>query len=329
MNYIKLVIYIVLILFVFSIVGCGNGNKNNTSIATESDSHSSTTKIVESQSTTSILPASANSDNASSTVSDSSKSSTDSAIVPANKTTYKIYSGVEIDSIRKEKEDAIARKSLEEYKNVMLKLQRQFSYYDLTIASIKKNMIQNFWYEDNAFNWQQNTIDATKYVDNIPEYSPIYSGISLDDIHFIALSQPTRKESQKYSDVVNKIIGEKNETDFLSGFNNLANSKGYYALDIYVDDLLCLDRRISIDGIKFTLDGSIDIKNKQMENLSISTNDISLNNYLKKYNREVNYSKELKNKSWNLFLFKKRELQPYSILISLKTYNNEFVELKK
>lgn len=190
-------------------------------------------------------------------------------------------------------------------------------------------MIQNFWYEDNAFDWQQNTQDATKYIDNVPEYSAIYSGISLDDIHFVALSQPISEESQKYSDVVNKISDKQNEMDFLKGFSNIANSNGYCALDVYVDDLLCLNRKISLDGIKFTVDGRINIEYDQMENISINPNDSGLNSYLKKYNREVNYTKELKNKAWNLFLFKKRESLPYSILINLKTYNKELVELKK
>jgi hypothetical protein len=294
MKYSKTLICIVVVFFAFLIVGCGNDNKiNSSNSSVQSDNY---------------LPTS------------------DKILLDKPD---KVYSSLEIDDIRKEKEESIAKNTLEEFKQAMTDLQKQFSYYDLTIASIKNKMIQNFWYEDNAFEWQQDMQDAIKYVDNIPEYSPIYSGISVDDISFLVLSQPLNKESQKYEDVINKISGNSNEMEFLTGINTIANNNGYYAIDIYVDDLLCLDRKIEIDGIRFTLDGSIDIEDNQFENLRIQPDDIELEEYLNKYNREINYSKELKNKSWNLILFNKKELQPYSIVIRCRTYDDEWVELKK
>lgn len=238
----------------------------------------------------------------------------------------KKYTSSYIYNIRQKKEETIAKKILSEYKDTLLRLDKEFSYYDLAVATIRKNMMDNFLYNDDDISWLNNVPNANDYLSKSPKYSPVFSALSLDDILFITVAQPMEKDTYKYKNATDQLCNSKDELEFLEGFKNLANSKGYYALDVYVEDLLKLNRSIKLKGIRFTQDGSFKLEDS-FHNLKNKPDDIALEKYLNKYKREVNYGNELHEGKWNLFLFDKKEVQPFSILIEFNSCDEQMVEL--
>jgi hypothetical protein len=212
----------------------------------------------------------------------------------------------------------------------MYELEDNLTSYNLAIARIKSvlgGML--FSFQEEIPNFEQLTPNAYKALRNIPDYYPIYSSVSLDYINFIAILQPISEESIEYKVLVNEISGDESEWDFLKGLNEFTESKGYYAIDLYVEDMIASDRLLNFKGIRLNDSDSLVIEAPR-ENITECLNDSKLNDYLQMNQRQVNYGSELKNKEWNLFLFEKRDVQPRGIILDLKTYNDgEHLELNK
>ncbi len=231
----------------------------------------------------------------------------------------KEYTDEEIDKLIEDKSADIDTLAMKEYTDSMYKLENEYTSYNLAIAKIKSCLGEMvFSTQDEIPNFELLTPKAYRALKNTPEYYPIYSSVSVDFISFIALSQQIDNNSNEYKTAVNKIRKDESEWDFLNGLNKLADSKGYYVIDLYVEDLLTSDRTVKIKGIRLNNGGSIKLEGSK-ENIIDSKNEPELDEYLKKYKRQINYGDYLKNGQWNLFIFEKRDVQPDEIILDLMT----------
>ena len=242
----------------------------------------------------------------------------------------KVYTDKEIEKLISDKFENIDIIAMKEYKDFMYLLENNFSYYNLCIASINACLGEMvFSTQDEIPNFEELTPKAFKALRTLTEYSPVYSSVSLDYIKFIALTQPISDKSKEFKDAVNELRNDEKEWEFLKGFNKLTEEKGYYAIDLYVEDMLADNRILKFKGIRLNDRDSL-VLEAEKENITESINDPEIVEYLKKYNRRVNYSDEFQNKQWNLFLFKKRDVQPKGIILELKTYGRrELLELSQ
>jgi hypothetical protein len=224
----------------------------------------------------------------------------------------RIYTNEEIDVARNDKEGEIEKQLLLDYIDNTYQLEEEFSYYDLSLALIYEGMLDNFLAAGSAKDWLEYHPTAYKYLSEAPDYNPVFSGLSLDDIKYIAISQPMDKRSYDFSEAVDQLRGEEKELEFLEGFKTLADEKGYYVIDLYVEDLLELNRQIDFEGIYFR---EYESNEDNFSLITTKPDDIELQNYLDKYQREVNYSNELQERKWNLFLFEKRSDLPKEVSI--------------
>ena len=239
----------------------------------------------------------------------------------------RIYNRDEIEKILDNKEKSIMSIIKIEYKESMYRLEEELTCYNKVIAAINYNIggFHYYLYKDNNEPiWSTETPRAYEYIKNRPEFPMVYSGISNDYIKVIVILQPIYEEHSQYKEVVNDMRGNEKEYEFINGLRSIMGSKGYYAVDIYVEDLLELNRELSFDRIVL-LDDWEDYNVEEKRNLSKNQNDAELEKYLKHYQREVNYSNSLNNKEWNLFLFQKTEQQPYNICIGLTTFGKHEV----
>lgn len=153
--------------------------------------------------------------------------------------------------------------------------------------------------------------------DNISSFSVIYSGVSSDNILFIAIVQPQMSNNFDLADLVNDITGTKNEMEILSNIMTI-EPDGFYAIDLYAEDLLRTKDMIKTDSLKLKFDdGNESFINKDKK---------EINAYLKVYDRKIKTDLTLSDKSWNLFLFNNKYLDPDEINIQV---NGELVKLTK
>ncbi|WP_273321569.1 hypothetical protein [Vallitalea guaymasensis] len=153
--------------------------------------------------------------------------------------------------------------------------------------------------------------------DNISSFSVIYSGVSSDNILFIAIVQPQMSNNFDLADLVNDITGTKNEMEILSNIMTI-EPDGFYAIDLYAEDLLGTKDMIKTDSLKLKFDdGNESFINKDKK---------EINAYLEVYDRKIKTDLTLSDKSWNLFLFNNKYLDPDEINIQV---NGELVKLTK
>lgn len=159
--------------------------------------------------------------------------------------------------------------------------------------------------------------------------SPILYGDTSDHIYLFAIGTPLTDENQKYREAVSRIRGREDEYDFLLGLYNLLDSKGYYAIDMYVEDGLDLNRKIPFTGVKIQeTPGTYSIDERdRIDNITEPIDDTALAEHLKRYNREANYSGQLFNRQWNLIIFPKPDIIPRELRVHIKTYRGDGAHL--
>ncbi|MGI6084925.1 MAG: hypothetical protein ACOYIF_05705 [Acetivibrionales bacterium] len=233
------------------------------------------------------------------------------------------YTLEEIDKMIEDRND-ITDPLVEQYIYWMHELDREYTPKNLIMAAKYRNIGGVYFFRKEAVaengytDWEKETPNAVQYMKRQP-YIPIVSEITADFILITAIVQPIGDDEYKeFYDLMNETRNLQNEVEFLKGLNEL----GYYAVDIYVDDLLLSDREIPCNGIKMYEEYAIDLE-ERFDNLTEMPNDDALIDYLKKYNRNINFSKQLKNKEWNLFLFNKRNNQPANISLYIRTHNTK------
>ena len=151
--------------------------------------------------------------------------------------------------------------------------------------------------------------------------STVYTGYSSEGIHIIALAQPLITGNLGFSDTMNRIRGVKGEAVFLEEFM-LLPKKAYYVLDLYVEDLMYSRNDFKVDDIT-VMDRTAGTSVHPIE----KPVDDDLNKLLIKYDRKLDNSKSLKNKTWKLFLFDNDGGTAFpDIFVS---YQNEYIDLKQ
>ncbi|MGI6085434.1 MAG: hypothetical protein ACOYIF_08310 [Acetivibrionales bacterium] len=233
------------------------------------------------------------------------------------------YTLEEIDKMIEDRND-ITDPLVEQYIYWMHELDREYTPKNLIMAVKYRNIGGMYFFRKEAMagkgytDWEKETPNAVQYMKRQP-YIPIVSEITADFILITAIVQPVGDDEYKeFYDLMNETRNLQNEVEFLKGLNEL----GYYAVDIHVDDLLLSDREIPCNGIKMYEEYAIDLE-ERFDNLTEMPNNDALIDYLKKYNRNINFSKQLKNKEWNLFLFNKRSNQPANISLYIRTHNTK------
>ncbi|CAH1219079.1 hypothetical protein PAECIP111892_04657 [Paenibacillus auburnensis] len=171
--------------------------------------------------------------------------------------------------------------------------------------------------------FEMNESLRTEYEDRLRRTSvqddncSIFSGISKDGVHFIAVANP-QQDSESYEPTINTITGNDKEYEL---FNSLLEPPGiadpiYYAVDLYVEDLLGENQEFEVELWEPSV-GAVDYPVEHPEL------DANVEKILKKYNRAAP-SPILQNKKWNLFLFQSYSIHPVFML----RYNGEVIELQ-
>lgn len=130
--------------------------------------------------------------------------------------------------------------------------------------------------------------------------SIVYTGLSDDFIHFIAIVQPQISHSFDFTDAINELANDKNEMDMISYIMDI-EPVGYFALDLYAEDLLNQDshKTFPISNIDVYYG---DFINEKSCVEAITENIEDVNTYLSDYDRVMKTDYNLKTNSWNLFI---------------------------
>ena len=130
--------------------------------------------------------------------------------------------------------------------------------------------------------------------------SIVYTGLSDDFIHFIAIVQPQISHSFDFTDAINELANDKNEMDMISYIMDI-EPVGYFALDLYAEDLLNQDshKTFPISNIDVYYG---DFINEKLCVEAITENIEDVNTYLSDYDRVMKTDYNLKTNSWNLFI---------------------------
>jgi hypothetical protein len=245
-------------------------------------------------------------------------------IQPAGTEQYKTYTKDEINDVMNAKQNDIADPLINDYFYWMHQLDGEAIPKNFIMAFIYNQLAGYFLYDretkENEIytDWEVETPNAYNYMQNVYHITPIPACMTRDCVKMVSVVQPIGDEYKDFYEVMNEIRGSNDEVEFLQGLNDL----GYYAVDIYVEDMLELDRRIPCNGIKLY---NTDATNTTeiFDNISKMPEDDQLQDYLNKFNRQANFSNELQNKEWNLFLFAMRDMQPSIISVYIRTYETK------
>jgi hypothetical protein len=185
----------------------------------------------------------------------------------------------------------IAEKLLRDFK---VYVEKNPTYLNLVLASDKANgilSVYKVYLKRDDVQWVSRKYEQIQRSLN---FSTVYFGYSRSGLHFIAMAQPQMRHNYDYEEVMNSIRGLEDETVFLSEISFL--SERYYAIDLYVEDLLEKRKVIKI-GISINEDGVTQIP-------IVDLNDANLNTLLSKYNRKLIYSDLININKWKLYLFR-------------------------
>jgi hypothetical protein len=142
----------------------------------------------------------------------------------------------------------------------------------------------------------------------------IHFGYSKNGIFFIVLAQPQSNVDFQSEDVINKIRNDENEANFFSDIGMSTKSgDGYYALDVYVEDLNSRN-----NNNEYTVDDIAISDEDGVTHASGKLQDSDLENILSKYKRNIEWNNTLINKGWKMFLFDTKGVRLPKIEIKYK-----------
>lgn len=196
-----------------------------------------------------------------------------------------------IDKARAE----IAEKLLKDFK---VYIEKKPTYHNLVLASDKANGILGIYKDflkQEDIQWVSQKHEQIK---RSLHFSTVYFGYSRSGLYFIALAQPQLSHNYDYEEVMNSIRGLEDETVFLSKIGFLPSNDRYYALELYVEDLLENKKELSIDVLLTEKEGEV-------QKPICNPNNPNFNSLLLQFNRSFDGSKIIKSKGWKLFLFRK------------------------
>ncbi|WP_304942683.1 hypothetical protein [Vallitalea guaymasensis] len=219
------------------------------------------------------------------------------------------------DNINASEIEKFTKEKINEFNEAASKAEKTPTHENIIKAHIIGKVFDSLDIEESDRKW----IDEKRQFleDNISSFSVIYSGVSSDNILFIAIVQPQMSNNFDLADLVNDITGTKNEMEILSNIMTI-EPDGFYAIDLYAEDLLRTKDMIKTDSLKLKFDdGNESFINKDKK---------EINAYLEVYDRKIKTDLTLSDKSWNLFLFNNKYLEPDEINIQV---NGELVTLTK
>ncbi|WP_113672687.1 hypothetical protein [Vallitalea guaymasensis] len=219
------------------------------------------------------------------------------------------------DNINASEIEKFTKEKINEFNEAASKAEKTPTHENIIKAHIIGKVFDSLDIEESDRIW----IDEKRQFleDNISSFSVIYSGVSSDNILFIAIVQPQMSNNFDLADLVNDITGTKNEMEILSNIMTI-EPDGFYAIDLYAEDLLGTKDMIKTDSLKLKFDdGYESFINKDKK---------EINAYLEVYDRKIKIDLTLSDKSWNLFLFNNKYLDPDEINIQV---NGELVKLTK
>jgi len=215
----------------------------------------------------------------------------------------------------------------ERFEKALETLNNEYSFYNLIMAKWNENIAYSYYVSDVSPGYKIFFKDkypiAINYLEQETSTYPIFFGHSSKDfVTFFCISQPLGEVSQECQEALSRIRGLENELEFLKGLASLTEKHGYFALDIYVEDGLQANRILPYSGIKLYWKGDgmrVDDR-ERINSIHEPIDDPELDAYLKKYGREINYIKELKDREWNLILFPKQTEPPLLFYLYLDSY---------
>jgi hypothetical protein len=219
------------------------------------------------------------------------------------------------DNVNTTEIQKFTKKKINEFNEAVLKAKETPTNVNITKAHIIGKVFDNLDIQESDTKCISDKRQFLK--DNISSFSVIYSGVSSNNIQFIAIVQPQMSNSFDFTDVVNDITGIENEMDILSNIMRI-EPDNFYAIDLYTEDLLETKDIIEIDSLKLKFDNDFES--------SINKYKKEISDYLDEYDRKMKTDLSLKNKSWNLFLFNNKYLDPDEIIVQV---NGELVKLIK
>lgn len=198
-----------------------------------------------------------------------------------------------------------AEKLLMDLREYYKKLENNYSDYYLVMASCKINGLLSVYKQyinDADLNW---IIEKKTEIDNrIGDSSTIYFGYLKSGVFVIALTQPQISHNYDFEETMNKIRGTNDEANLLNDINFLEH-KGYYAIDIYADNLLGCESDVKINvSISDSVQRGDDSDGGTYKPI-INPQDEALNDILKRYGRSVDNDNKFTYREWKLYLFEK------------------------
>lgn len=208
-------------------------------------------------------------------------------------------SNVDLDKI-----DELTKNKIAEFKEAVSKAEQNMSNENLVKAFIIGKVLEKLYIEQTDRKWIEEKKKFLEY--RLGSFSLIYTGISPDYEQFTALIQPQMTNSYDFTEAVNSVANDDDEMDMLDDISYI-EPEGYFAIDLYVEDLLDTQETIQIDNLRLDFDdGNTVYMDEDIE---------EVDRYLKDYDRKMKKDLTLDNKSWNLYIFKKTEFEPNEITI--------------
>ncbi len=208
------------------------------------------------------------------------------------------------DAEIEERKKHVAQELFKDFENIVKKIEEEnqenfkLLVEDLVIASGKANGLNVYksYLTDEERKWFSEK--ARKVWDRMGSFSTVYFGYTKSGLEFIVLVTPTMTNNFDYANVVNTIREDENETNMLFEIGSIRVGSGiscYYALDVYVKDLLEYREEFKIE-ISVSNDGEVyhpirGIKNDQIDAI------------LSEYERSIDETDIIKDQQWKLYLF--------------------------
>lgn len=212
--------------------------------------------------------------------------------------------------------DELLRSWKQEYEGYIQKIENgQASEYDYVMASDRANGLRVLSLEDG-------TQDELIKQDELKQYlteSPILNGYTSKGIHFVAVVQPVRiSVINQYKDAIHTVRGDNQEIELFETLDSFSykSETGYFAIDIFVEDLLG-------DTQQHSINVSIMDDTSEYFPLEKPYFEGELDYLVTRYNREIPFNKNVIDGSWQLFLFETAMNQPKVFV----EYDGERIEL--
>ncbi|GMQ55973.1 hypothetical protein AN1V17_03650 [Vallitalea sediminicola] len=219
------------------------------------------------------------------------------------------------DKINANELEKLTKEKIKEFTEVASKAEKTPTDENIINAHIIGKVFDSLDLEESDRKW----VDEKRQFleDNISNFSVIYSGVSLNNVQFIAIIQPQMTNSFDFTETVINLRNDKKEMNILNDIMTIEPDH-LYAIDLYAENLLDVNDIIEIDNLELKFDNEYE--------LFIDEEKKEVNAYLEEYDRRVKTDLTLNDKSWNLFLFKNNNLDPDEIIIEI---NDELIKLTK